>query len=243
MNRREFLNLSWKTTAAFALAPWVGIRDTTVAEGAPLQAGTIGNYLVQFAAMTGSVQVSQAVIPWVNQMEDDDRIQAQRLNAYMANLGYGNLFSSPVFVNTTVFFYGALAPLGNCCAPFFHRKQYSLVEGPIIIGLAAAAKDWDDACGVSVAHGLVPIRGCGGCRADFHTSLPAPLSYQTRNGGHLDIGYKVTNAPRDPTTDITQATISVVASRDNGGVLFGKDYDITYNPMGTGFIQGRVMRI
>jgi hypothetical protein len=209
VNRRSFLKLG----AATVVLP---VLPSLLSGCAP--ARPVMDFLIELATNTASVLLAGSFQEAVQGFSPQDQAAAEAANQMMALRGFTDFGRTRVATNIPGFFYGADHQNGyNTCAPIVTNGAVcTMIEGPIIVGLALASRDWPSSLDVSCAYGLLPLQTWQDGGSQLEVSSTVPSVYQT-SAGYVSLNYQV--QPKDKT-----ALISVVAQRDNGGVLFGQDY-------------------
>jgi hypothetical protein len=229
MNRRQFL----RTSALFvggALITYTlgGCGAEAVPVVAPVAAAvlgaggrTVGQLLEAFAKYIAAPILTSTVADLLSNGVADLANNARDANNKMQQGGYTqyvtNVYQYVVPSNIITFY--CAGPVNGFlgCAPFLRLNgEKALVEGPVITGLSLSAQNWQST-DVPPADGLLIIKALQSTPSDFNKSSPGPYTFQTP-AGTLEMQY-TSHYPQEQ-----KGLISVVAKKDNGGVLHGEDY-------------------
>ncbi|NET59210.1 MAG: hypothetical protein F6K47_24640 [Symploca sp. SIO2E6] len=178
--------------------------------------------LLDFLIVSGFKKIAENYPGWVNSLRNADKSNVKNIQMVLSQAGFTN-FVTPVYIanvsGTTIIVYGAEKDDGiHVCAPCYTGSSMAvpMIEAPVIMGISAAAKKWN-VSDVSRAEGLVPLQAIAQNPCNIQVNTSSPLRYRTK-AGTLTVTYRVSENRQ-------LGTVSLVAERDNGGKLFGGDYD------------------
>jgi hypothetical protein len=188
----------------------------TVAVSHPL------NFLAELANLTGSQVVAARIQEWLPTRKPTERDEVGKLLEDMAKHGFTDFRDPRVYSAGPVTFTGIGNSDGvNACTPFLvGDSKPAMVEGPAMVGLTLAGRDWTNPGGVTAAQALIPTgtisRDQG---SEFGTSYPTPFVYSTV-AGQVTLNYQAAMRGR-------QDSLSVKVQRAGGEMLFSRDYRVT----------------
>ncbi|MCI0562707.1 MAG: hypothetical protein MN733_29860 [Nitrososphaera sp.] len=224
--RRDFLKNAGVGLIWLLGSPLISACSAAAQVAAPaahLGKKALWEFVADFAVQIGSGVVAESVNRWIAGRSTNEQQHLDEVNAFMADHGFTDLSHTTVFSNRgDVYFYHVGHELGlNGCVPFFTPGTGTvLVEGPFLVGTALAAGDWDNARGVTPAEGLIPREAYQDGGMQFEASMEKPFYYRT-DAGWLAINYEANPEEK-------RGYVGVVAERDNGGKLFGRDYELAW---------------
>jgi hypothetical protein len=186
---------------------------------------TVLQWLLRFATSVGSNIVADSVANWMRNLNNRNKQVVSGANQMMKRDRFEIYDQDIVNLSANnIHFYGVYHRNGlNACAPFYtvnpggELKTEIMLDGPPIVGLALSAADWDNRQ-VSKADGLVPLKG-NRTLSIFSAPQGQPVNAKTA-AGNVEIGYWSDRR--------SKGVVSVVSRKDNGGVLFGADYELNW---------------
>jgi hypothetical protein len=228
MTRRQFVKTGITLVGGVAATLVVGSCGPEVA--VPAAAATlsaakpVAEWFGRFATSVGASIISSVIVDWAANAGGRLGSEANAANNQMQSAGF-NVYASNVyqyvFPSNTITFYAMGANGGfNACAPFIRNDGKALVEGPVIMGLALSCLNWSST-DVPPADGLLITKALQTVGSDFMKTEPNPFKFTTR-AGNLAIQYA--SIPEKQ-----QGQVSVVAKKDNGGLLHGQDYLVQWS--------------
>jgi len=226
MKRRDIIKYSCVSLTSAAISPVMtgcGFLPREIGKTLFTESSKkIGELLLEFLIKAGFDKISANYQSWADSLKNSDRSNARDIQISLYKGGFTN-FVTPVFAHsisgTTVIVYGAEKDDKiHLCAPCYTGSFMAvpMIEAPVIMGISAAAKGWS-VSGVSIAEGLVPLQVIAQNPCNIQVNTSSPLRYRTK-AGTLTVAYRVSENRQ-------VGTVSLVAKRDNGGKLFGGDYD------------------
>jgi hypothetical protein len=230
LNRSAFLRTSAISSVGLSLAP-MAEAQAQAAIGKWLWA--IGS----FAASVGSAVIAESINRYIQNTQDPDhRAQVESQNQRLADSGYSDTSRSVVRCNvfddnSQRIYYPLVYVRCGCLqfvAPFFNRESnwISNIDGPHLVGLALAAKETQDPCGVLFPTAVDP-NADRDPRGDPRNGYDRPLTYQS-NIAQVAVDYS-------PTSANTASVIVEAKSNTTGQLLLGRRYNIgltAYMPKG-----------
>ena len=182
----------------------------------------MATWLAEFASAAGIAVVEAVLADYYDSASQQRQAEIDAISDRMAEHNFV-IPDTPVYTDSDTVFYGVThRDRINCCAAFYASNgAISLLEGPALMGIALSGINFGGADGLSVADVFVPIEQVRADMSDFRKGIDPSSVYQTK-AGQLEIGY------RSDYPEASTGTVSVVATRENGGVLFGGDHDLTY---------------
>jgi len=231
MSRRQFLKTGITLVSGAAITMSLG--GTLVGcggEAAPLFAATLSaakpvtQWVKEFAEKIGVALIAGFIPDWVSGAAGQFSADAREANNMMQSAGF-NVYATSVyqysFSANTITFYAMGQNTGfDACAPFLRNDGKALVEGPVLMGLALSALNWQST-DVHPADGLLLTKALQNVGSNFNKTEPNPFRFYTP-AGSLAIQYSSDTAKQ-------QGLVSVVAKKDNGGELHGEDYLINWS--------------
>ncbi len=239
MKRREFLTRTSQAALGFGLfsnelfIPQVVTEDTVEVQipQAILVGGAVRVitwFLFRFAVRIAADVLANAVTDWVQNLDVSSQQQVNGMNHHMAQDGFTHYDHDTVFTRDNMAFYGVGHQDGlNVCTPFFVRNAWGqmqdgpVVEGPVVVGLSLAARDWPFTYGVDRADGLIPQQSLTSGTGQFEKSRTRSYICRT-NVGYTYIDYKAYPWRRS-------GQLSVAAQQDDNQWLFWNNYRINWS--------------
>jgi hypothetical protein len=181
------------------------LEDFARTIGADILADTVANFLGSAAANVAT-----------NALEANNQMAQGGFTQYITNV-----YQYVLPMNVITFYCAAPASGFIGCAPFLRQDGRALVEGPVITGLSLSAQNWQSTA-VPPADGLLILKASAdNTSSNFNKTSPRPYVFRTP-AGTLEMQYSTTY-PQEQ-----KGLVSVVAKKDNGGVLHGEDYLINW---------------
>jgi hypothetical protein len=185
----------------------------------------------QFIVATGSAIVANEVSKWLSTRHENERAQMSKVHTSLASQGfldfrYSNVSHQPHNIH---FYYVGGQDRLNGYTVFVASPRAgqcfvaAMVGGPVMAGLTFAANDWFAYCrqsGCSISYGLFPLQQHHEAPCVFQRSMARPFVSRTQ-AGQLEVNY--VSFPQK-----SLGRVSVVSRSDNGGLLFGRDYTLSY---------------
>ena len=183
----------------------------------------LGELLIEFLVTSGFQAISSNYDNRLQSLSGADAANVSEIQAALKDGGFYN-FKMPVYQGrvsgSKITVYGAEKNDGeHLCAPCYSGTAMGvpMIEAPVIIAVTYASREWN-VRGVSTAEGLLPVKVISQDPCNLRRNTSRPLKYETQ-AGTLETAYRAPTG-RQP------GTVSLVAKRRNGGVLFGGDYDV-----------------
>jgi hypothetical protein len=204
-----------------------GVPRVAPATGAPVDGATVAvshplPFLAELASITGSQVIAARIQEWLETRKPAQKDDVGKLLEDMAKHGFTDFRDPRVYSAGPAVFTGIGNSDGvNACTPFLiEGEKPALVEGPAMVGLALAARDWKDVGGVTAAQAFIPTgtisREQG---SEFGMSYTSPFVYATV-AGQVTLNYEAGLTGR-------RDRISVKVQRAGGDVLLRRDYRVT----------------
>lgn len=236
LSRREFLKMSGIAATGFL------INQVSLVKAQWL---TVAQMVGQFAVAVGTTVIADQVSAWVSDLFNNNRSSVAEevadTNAMMREIGFNDFRDSTVYFNNSsdTYFYNVTFEDGfNSCVPIFVKESGSrnayptgvsnplLVEGPIVMAMYYASRDWNLRAPRDIS--LIPKTQLdGGNGAAFQVSFAEPKIYETENG-LLVVDYQVKSMNRSETQGEGEVRISATDGYDIDDPIFARGYDIEW---------------